>query len=357
MENITQKFFLAANSCTGFVSRFADNYDVADGWRTFLIKGGPGTGKSSFMKHFAYHADRRSETVILCPCSSDPRSLDGVILPAKKIILLDATAPHTVEPQAPGVCENSVDTGRFWDSGKLRENAAGILAAAAENKRFHAKAKRYLLAAGKVLEGRLAIAEACTDRTRCAAFAERMCHRLLPVRKTAAGHEWHRFLKGTTPEGIVDFTGSILPAYENRVVLCDPYGGVSRVFMKTVRDCAVRAGYEIVALHNCFLPEYLDGVLIPERHLAFLTERELDRIPTGERRVHARRFSDVTALHSHRERLNFDRKVAAELLKEACRCLAQAKNVHDTLEKYYIDAMDFPRLTECAEDFTREILA
>ena len=46
-------FFLGANSPQGFVSRF-DQLDCGDPqWHTFIIKGGPGCGKSSFMRRIA----------------------------------------------------------------------------------------------------------------------------------------------------------------------------------------------------------------------------------------------------------------------------------------------------------------
>ncbi len=355
MEKSNEKFFLAANSGKGFVSHFENNYDIADGWQVFLIKGGPGTGKSSFMKHFAYHADTIGKQTVLCPCSSDPASLDGVILPNDKILLLDATAPHTVEPKCPGVCENLLDLGQFWNSGILRRHAAEIRTVMAENKRLHQKAARYLSAAGRVAESRLTTATSCTDAIRTAAYAERLCHRLLPVKKTSAAREWHRFLQGFTPLGVTAFPESVT-GYREKIILNDPYGGVSRVMMQTVRDCALRAGYEVITLHDPLLPDGIDHVLVPERSLAFLTERAPLRFETSERRIHARRFSDVVALHATRERLNFERRLTAELLSESATVLATAKRVHDRLERYYIEAMDFPALTAFAEAFTRKVL-
>ena len=36
-------------------------------------------------------------------CASDPDSLDGVIFLDQKRAIIDATAPHVVEPDAPGL--------------------------------------------------------------------------------------------------------------------------------------------------------------------------------------------------------------------------------------------------------------
>ena len=79
MQKNNPKYFLAANSCRGFVSEFESNCD--QNFSTYIIKGGPGTGKSSFMKRVA---EKSNETAILCPCSSDPESLDAVIFEKSK---------------------------------------------------------------------------------------------------------------------------------------------------------------------------------------------------------------------------------------------------------------------------------
>ena len=53
MKKSDIKYFLAANSCEGFYSVFDKAYLPDGEWRAYIIKGGPGTGKSSFMKRFA----------------------------------------------------------------------------------------------------------------------------------------------------------------------------------------------------------------------------------------------------------------------------------------------------------------
>lgn len=88
------EFFLGANTPQGFVSRFDQLADPLDGWREFVIKGGPGTGKSSMMKRIAAEAGARCEHVELIHCSSDVDSLDGVILHDIKTSIADGTAPH-----------------------------------------------------------------------------------------------------------------------------------------------------------------------------------------------------------------------------------------------------------------------
>ena len=64
MEINDLKYFLAANSCQGFVSSFNNCYDAERGWKAYIIKGGPGTGKSSFMKFVAKSALEKEIKVV-----------------------------------------------------------------------------------------------------------------------------------------------------------------------------------------------------------------------------------------------------------------------------------------------------
>ena len=150
MENKFSKYFLAANSAEGFVSHFADCYDALDGWRAYIVKGGPGTGKSSFMKYVAIKAADMGYDIELCPCSSDPDSLDGVIIKELKTVLLDGTSPHVVEPQYAGVCEEIINLGEFWNTEKLRKKSSEIINVTLGNKKLHKTASAYISAAGEM---------------------------------------------------------------------------------------------------------------------------------------------------------------------------------------------------------------
>ena len=89
-------FFLAANSGGGFYSLY-DSF-LPEGAYLHIIKGGPGTGKSSFMRRIKAAAEERgldTETVL---CSGDPDSLDALYIPALAQAWVDGTAPHVREP-------------------------------------------------------------------------------------------------------------------------------------------------------------------------------------------------------------------------------------------------------------------
>lgn len=356
MQKFNDKFFLAANSCEGFVSHFGGSY-IPGIWRAYIIKGGPGTGKSSFMKYIAAKATDKGFKVTLCPCSSDPLSLDGVIIDDIKTVILDGTAPHVVEPALPGACENIIDLGQFWDSRKLFSNAKEISAAAEKNARLHKTAAAYLSAAGEVLYDNLKISRLYTDRAAILRQALRLSRRYLPEKQKKRGNEFVRFLGGTTPEGVVSFNKSVTEFYKTVVVFKDKYGGASGEIMKYLRAAAREKGYDIIVLKSPLLPnELIDHILIPELSLAFVTENEYAKFDTDVRRIHSRRFENKSILKKYRGRILFNRRISKQLLLGACATLKEAKSTHDQLEKYYIGAMDFTSLSLFAAEKAKEIL-
>ena len=72
-------FFLGACTGRGFVSHYDVLFAEAD--TVNIIKGGSGCGKSTFMRSLASAARERGMDVSYILCSSDPDSLDGILLP------------------------------------------------------------------------------------------------------------------------------------------------------------------------------------------------------------------------------------------------------------------------------------
>lgn len=88
-----KKVFPGGNTAKGFHSYY-DNI-IGDNWnKLFIIKGGPGVGKSSLMKKIGYEMVEKGYDVEFHQCSSDNNSLDGLVVPALKIAIVDGTAPQ-----------------------------------------------------------------------------------------------------------------------------------------------------------------------------------------------------------------------------------------------------------------------
>lgn len=92
-----KKVFPGGNTGYGFYSLY-DNINPNPGEvnAIFIMKGGPGVGKSSFMRWIGQQMRERGYDIEEHNCSSDNGSLDGVKIPAIGVSLIDGTAPHRV---------------------------------------------------------------------------------------------------------------------------------------------------------------------------------------------------------------------------------------------------------------------
>ena len=119
-----EKIFAAANGYCGFRSYFNEIFSPDSYDRLYIIKGGPGTGKSSLMKRYAGEMEGRGYEVARIYCSSDPTSLDGVISYSNggRIGIIDGTAPHTQDTKYPGAIDIIIDLGVSFDLDALALN-------------------------------------------------------------------------------------------------------------------------------------------------------------------------------------------------------------------------------------------
>ncbi len=90
-----KRVFPGCNTSLGFYS-FYDYIAPPDATRIFVIKGGPGVGKSTFIRGIGEALVARGMDVEFHHCSSDNSSLDGLYIPAIKVAIIDGTAPHSI---------------------------------------------------------------------------------------------------------------------------------------------------------------------------------------------------------------------------------------------------------------------
>lgn len=332
-------FFLGALSPKGFRGYFPQ-LAAAPGIKMYLVQSGPGCGKSTFMRHLA---DAAPWDRALIHCSSDPDSLDGVIFPEQNIAFVDATAPHILNPEAPGAAEQVVSLYHTLDVEKLQESQQTIFALFRQCAAQQDRAARCLCAAGALLTDRRRAAACCTDFDRVLALAARLSRRYLP-KTDAKPQESIRLLSAVTPKGIVVYRDTIRTlAPRQIVILQDEYGAVSRLLLDQLRAEALRKGHRIISCPCPLSPEdKLDHLILPELGLAFVTDNSWHPMAfEGARRIRCRRFAGTALLANCRVRLGFDRRAARSLLEETSAAQREAKQNHDRLESYYKAAVDF----------------
>ena len=148
------RYFAAANSYSGFVSYFDKEFSSEDYTRLYIIKGGPGTGKSSFMKKMAETFENLGCDMEYIHCSSDPKSLDGIKIRKgnKRIAIIDGTSPHERDAKIPGAVDEIINLSDNWDSRFLVGQRDKIYDIAKEKSLAYKRAYFYLSCAGNIDE-------------------------------------------------------------------------------------------------------------------------------------------------------------------------------------------------------------
>ncbi|WP_026476232.1 ATPase [Alkaliphilus transvaalensis] len=89
-----KRLFPGGNTSVGFFSYYQYVIDLKEANRLYLLKGGPGVGKSSLMKKIGHEMVERGYDIEFHHCSAGPEGVDAVVIPALKVAIIDGTSPH-----------------------------------------------------------------------------------------------------------------------------------------------------------------------------------------------------------------------------------------------------------------------
>ena len=342
-----ETYFAAANSGRGFVSFYESIFDTPTIKKRYIIQGGPGTGKSHFMREAAAYAEARGASVSYFRCSSDPDSLDGIILNGE-IALMDGTAPHTVEPKYVGARDEIVNLGEFWDGERLGQCYNDIVSLNALKANSYGRAYRFLSAAMEVERVNRELVLPTLRQKKMEGAAGRLAKGI----PRGDGYSLTPALMDS-----IGMKGSVrLDTYERqakRLYVVDDHYGVGSYFLLSMmeegrkKECAMQVSYQPL------LPELPDALLFLQSGVCFLLGETGAREPDG--RVNMKRFVDADRLSEIKVDLRINRRLADALLTSATEALSDAGEHHFELERIYASCMDFDALGKFSRSFFQRL--
>ena len=338
--------FAASNSAHGFHSYYSDCFDREEIGRLFIIKGGPGTGKSRFMREVSQCGEAHGWSSRMIYCSSDADSLDGVILQKEgdAIALLDGTAPHVYEPKTPGVREELVNLGDFWSSERLRERRDEIRAQNEIKQRGYRMAYRYLSAYEAVHEN---LREKVTPYLREKAMAEYAKKLLREIPSEQAFQPQTALIGSLGMKGEVQFDTYFQQA--KKLYLIEDHRGIAAVFMGELYRLAAEKRLRVRVSRDPILPDVIDGLFLTGSGVAFAVGQWQD-LDLPHRKISMRRFMRTAELRAIRETLRFDERMCDTMRNGALEQMEVIRRAHFELENIYTAAMDF----DAKENFTKK---
>lgn len=337
MDDGAIRFFLASKTEKGFVSYF-ERLLGPEGYGAVILKGGPGSGKSTLMKKIGCALLQQGHTVEFIPCASDPDSLDAIIDRTTRRAMIDGTAPHMLDPVYPGARDTLLNAGDAWDGALLRAHMPEIIRLSDEANACHAQASAFIAAAGALLARCRTIAARYVDEGAVRAAAQLR----LPEGSQGAGAVEYRLLSAVSVGRMEFFHETLGALCKDVTAVPDEWGAASELLLARVAAAARDAGERIILCPCSLFAQKTDHVLLPERGLAFTAANRFHDAASGATHLIEGLYRPIPECEADAMRsLLFH---AGELIIRAQSQVALSKAIHDELERYYVAAMDFSKL-------------
>ncbi|MCW3489331.1 PRK06851 family protein [Dethiobacter alkaliphilus] len=362
---MTHKYFAGGNTCRGFHSLF-HYIPEPDTKRLIIIKGGPGTGKSTLMKQVGQKAREQGMSTQLFYCSSDNESLDGLVVPALGLAMVDGTAPHVIDPKVPGAYDEILNLGDCWDVAALRPHREEIAALVKQNGEYFIQAYQYLKEAAVVMEKMRYLMAKAMDYGALAKMTQQLLTELAAAlpEKEEPTRERHLFGNAITPAGLVNLYPSIFQGVERFYQLTGDPGSGKSTLLKHIYETVLRAGQDVEVYHCGFDPERLDAVVIPALKTAFVKMTYPHTFTVPPTHPVKEQYTLALSRHSRASLLRASSSERAEsqerfwfLTGKAVEMIRSAKRNHDQLEGHYIRAMDFSQTEAMRDKIIRELFS
>jgi hypothetical protein len=315
--------------------------------RVFIIKGGPGTGKSTFIKRVGAELSNAGWDITYIRCSGDPASMDGVICPDAGVAVVDGTAPHVLDPSCPGAREEILNFGDYWDTDMLIRHRPDIIKLDKEKKEYVKRAYNYLGAAGLIYDDNNHIFSDAVEIGKLNNFIAKLLDELFYDMDYSVkmGTDIKFFATAVTASGI---QGDVENLFKNQKVysIKVPFGYSTSYVLEKVKQRAHTSGYMTESFYSGFDSESLEHVSVPELDFCVVTSNDFHPVQGSDLYYEypIEGFFAEYALCSAKDDLKYNRIRFDELLEKAERCLFKSRQRHNEMEEIFISSMDFDEL-------------
>lgn len=349
--------FPGGNTSLGFFSYYSNIITQEEADRIFVIKGGPGVGKSTFMKRMGAEMQSRGYDLEYLHCSSDNNSLDGVKVPDLGVVFLDGTAPHVVDPKHPGAVDEILNFGEFWNEEGIRAHKSDIIKTTREIGYIFSRAYKYLKAAFAIYEGSAAIYLDAFNKEEVNKLSARIISDVFSgLDASVEGKQRSMFASALTPNGFCNYLDTIMTTgkvYEFKGGL----GTHEDLILEKVKAAAIERGIYVEAYYCALNPYKLDHLLIPDLDVAFTTTNEYHASKVSIfSSVDMQAYMNQAVLANYKDDLNQNLKAFDDLVSIALQTINRAKALHDKLETYYVPNIRFEEIDRCFEKTLARII-
>jgi len=324
---MTKYLFAGAGSPIGFIDFFDDILTVKEAKRRIFLKGSSGSGKSTLLKKINTALSAAGHGVEAFQCSNDINSWDGVCIPDIGISVVDATAPHSRDPQLPGGTDKIFDLAKYIDSAKIDDNKEELLKLFAHKKVLTNKAQALFAALGAIYD--------------------------LPDLGLAPAHPLARrgFLSAITPDGLISNADEFFAGCDVVGIESPGEAGIGE-FLAHKQAAAHAAGLATRAFYNPLAPSHIQHLLIPAENKAYATiSGYLPYTAQVKEKIHLPEIPTIGRIFEK------DDELFNAILENTIETMLDSRKLHMRIEEIYVDAVNFRNLDALTESVIAEIIS
>lgn len=358
MQGALREYFVCANSAQGFIN-FFPTYLVRM-QKIYILKGGPGTGKSSLMKRLGLYFLNKGLAVDFIHCSSDTNSLDGVVID-NKIAVVDGTAPHVIEPIAIGAIDEYINLGSALNPDVLSANKENILDIHKKKKSLFASLYTQLATAKHIHDKIEKNYIENIDFSKLDIVADTLSNAIFKNLSPECENCYssHRFLGALTPDGSVNYIENLTDNLSSRYFIKGRPGTGKSTLLKYLIKKAETLNLDIEIYHCSLDSNSLDMIILPQIKVGvFDSTAPHELFPDRENDIILDLYS--ASVKGSFDVDNFEPVIALNQeyqteIGKAREILRQCRALHQDLEDIYIKAVDFSRIDYIYEEILDEI--
>jgi hypothetical protein len=333
-------YYPGGNTANGYISFFGEILKKDTVGRIAVIKGGPGTGKSTFIKKIGGRLEGSGEMVDYLHCSSDTNSLDGIYLPKYNTAMLDGTYPHVFEARYPASSDIILNFSEFINENKLKKHVSEIKNLNSEISYKFNEAYKYLGAAKKISEAMEYKSGANLDGREISDTAYNISKRLADYSNSGIKKKF--FLSAVTPSGTKNYMDyDFLDRY---VIKLDcQTGDCGYKILNQIISFCQNGNIDTEAYYCPLKPNCPEHIIFPTAHVAV----------TVGNSYHNYAYPDEVLYYNDFIKGSYDngkeQAIYADLITSAVSSLGEAGELRSKLEKFYSDNFEFAKLKEFEE--------
>lgn len=344
--------FASSNTCQGFHTFVPELISKLQ--NVFVLKGGPGTGKATFIRLLGEELADKGYEIEFWISSVDSMNPEGVFIPQLQAAIINGSGIQAIDPEYPGATGYFINLGEYTEVLPTYQEKQQVMELIDQFARHHQQAITHLQEAARVKENVSQANIRNMDQERLQGMAKKLLDDMIPDQPG----EQHYFASAVTPEGIINYLDESSSRCSRRYILKGPAGWGASGLIAQLAQKACEKGYGVEYYHSGLDCNSLLMVVIPGLELAIIDADDIQlSIKPWDIVVDFSSYLEQYQKEPMELEYSEEWRTYESLLLAARDQLEQSRQILKRLKQSGSRRLDYPRLNQKREEVLQILLA